>query len=386
MSLKHRLYLAPGFFGFANLGELVYFGHVRDFLVAEFGRRNVPAEVHVVPSHPTASIRVRARDLHSILEQTAQGDDGPIHLVGHSTGGLDARLLVTPNVSLGDALDVERYVRRVRTLVTVSTPHHGTPLASLFASMLGAKMLGLLSLFTLYSLRYGRLPMSALFRIVGALVRADDRLGWKATLVDQLFAQLLSDFSHDRREALVTFLAQVSNDQSLVTQLALEAMDLFNAGTVDRPGVRYGSVVTSARRPSLRSRMSAGMSPYAQGTYALYSFLHGRAGAFPEGRRPRLTLEQLDRLRERDGALPELRACDGIVPTWSQPWGEVIASVRADHLDVIGHFDEPGHNPPHVDWLLSNSGFRRPQFEAVWRAVVDFCLRPPIVLGRHDVF
>ncbi|MCI0574346.1 MAG: triacylglycerol lipase, partial [Myxococcaceae bacterium] len=221
---------------------------------------------------------------------------------------------------------------------------------------------------------------------VGAIVRVDDRLGWKATLVDQLFAQLLTDFSPERRQALVTFLAQVSSDQSLVTQLALEAMDVFNAGTANRPGVRYGSVVTRARYPSWKGRLHAGMSPYAQGTYALYSFLHRKACAFPEARKPTLSLEQLDRMRDSNGALPALRSSDGIVPTWSQPWGEVIASVRADHLDVIGHFDDPGYQPPHVDWLLSNSEFRRPQFETVWRQVVDFCLRPPLVMGRHDVF
>ena len=45
MSVKHHIYLVPGFFGFTNLGELVYYGHVRDFLEAEFARRGVEAEV-----------------------------------------------------------------------------------------------------------------------------------------------------------------------------------------------------------------------------------------------------------------------------------------------------------------------------------------------------
>ncbi len=34
MSGPLQLYLVPGFFGFVNLGELVYFTHVRKFLEA----------------------------------------------------------------------------------------------------------------------------------------------------------------------------------------------------------------------------------------------------------------------------------------------------------------------------------------------------------------
>lgn len=384
MAPLHRIYLIPGFFGFANLGELVYFGHVRHFLEKEFQRRNVPVELYQVSSHPTASIRVRARDLLETIEQSARGDDGPIHLIGHSTGGLDARLLLTAGVSLGEGLDPSPFVGRVRTLVSLATPHHGTPLASLFSSMLGARMLGVLSLFTLVSLRYGRLPLSVSLKLVSLLrrPRSNERM---ATLLDQLFNQLLGDFNQEHRQDLVTFFAMVSSDQSLVTQLALEAMDLFNAGTGDRPSVRYGCVITKAAPPSLRSRLAIGLSPYDQGTYALYSFLHGRSSSFPESRRPRLTPEQAERMRGKDGTLPSLRSSDGIVPSWSQIWGEVLDVVNADHLDVIGHFDDPNHRSHHMDWLLSGSGFLREDFERTWRKVTDFCL-PPAIFRGHDGF
>ncbi|MDY7232203.1 esterase/lipase family protein [Hyalangium rubrum] len=374
MPAKHYIYLVPGFFGFTNLGELVYFGHVRDFLQAEFARRGVEAEVVNILSHPTASIRQRAADLLTGVQTTASADEGPIHLVGHSTGGLDSRLFVSPGASLREGLELESYARRVRTVVTVSTPHAGTPLASFFLGLFGQQLLKLLTLFTVYVLRFGRLPLKVAFRLGHLLARADNQLGWKQTILDQLFDQLLGDFSADRREALSRFLGDVGKDTSLIPQLTPEGIDLFNAGCADRPGVRYGSVVTQARPPSLRTRFSAGLDPYAQITHTVYAFVYGQTQRMPLNRVPPHTPEQTAALVEAFGALPGLQACDGIVPTRSQVYGKVIGAVRADHLDAIGHFDQPSHQPPHVDWLISGSGFRRPQFEKLWKDVADFLL------------
>src|SRR5688500_13697483 len=262
MSHKHRVYLLPGFFGFANLGEIVYFGHVVSWLKGELEQRGVDAEVFHVLSHPTASIRVRARDLLAELVKTAGDDDGPIHLIGHSTGGLDARLFVTPEVNLGDEGNLpspEVYARRVRSVTCVATPNRGTGIASFFSGIMGAKLLGLLSLFTVYVLRFGRVPIRYTMKVAGTFIRMDSLLGWRETLVDQLFNDLLQDFSRERRTAIATFLGQVSKDQALVTQLTPEGIDLFNAGVTARPGVRYGSVVTQARPPTFRTRMSIGL-------------------------------------------------------------------------------------------------------------------------------
>jgi pimeloyl-ACP methyl ester carboxylesterase len=334
----------------------------------------VDAEVFQVFTHPTASIRTRARDLLATLAQTAGDDEGPIHLVGHSTGGLDARLFVSPGADLGDVDNlppVEIYARRVRSVISAATPHRGTGLATFFTGLFGARILALLSLFTVYVLRFGRIPLSLGFKISGAFVRADRLLGWKDTLLDQLFDNLLGDFSPDRRTALATFLGQVSRDQSLVAQLTPEGMDLFNAGVADRPDIRYGSVITQARPPTLRSRVSTGWDPYAQMTHNLYAFLYRRAAMRPA---PRITDAVRRRLGRGFGMSPPEAASDGIVPTLSQPWGEVIAAVWADHLDVIGHFDENEASPPHIDWLISATGFRRAQFTEVWTRVTDFML------------
>lgn len=63
---------------------------------------------------------------------------------------------------------------------------------------------------------------------------------------------------------------------------------------------------------------------------------------------------------------------DGIVPTRSQAWGDVVHAAVADHLDVLGHFRGPSHDPPHVDWLVTGSGFDRTRFEALWSDVTRF--------------
>jgi triacylglycerol lipase len=118
---------------------------------------------------------------------------------------------------------------------------------------------------------------------------------------------------------------------------------VFDAATSDRPGVRYASVVASATPPRLATRLSLGPRPWKQATYTLYAWLHHQVG---------------------DG--------DGIVPAASQRHGQVLFEARGDHLDVIGHFDGPDHQPPHTDWLNTGSKFDRTEFERLWTSVARF--------------
>src|SRR5262249_38263224 len=89
---------------------------------------------------------------------------------------------------------------------------------------------------------------------------------------------------------------------------------------------------------------------------------------------PPLDDVQADVLRTAFGTLPDAAANDGMVPTRSQPWGEVIAAVRADHLDVVGHFGDPAHDPPHIDWITTGSGFTPERLGALWAPGGDFML------------
>jgi triacylglycerol lipase len=76
---------------------------------------------------PTGSVRERAEQLkRQILTWT----DGPVNLVAHSMGGLDARYLIT---HLGMA-------PRVASLTTIATPHQGTYLADWFCTIFGRRL------------------------------------------------------------------------------------------------------------------------------------------------------------------------------------------------------------------------------------------------------
>jgi triacylglycerol esterase/lipase EstA (alpha/beta hydrolase family) len=370
----HHVYLVPGFFGFANLGDLKYFGHVREFLLGAFARRGLALHVDVVATRPTASLPRRAERVLATIAHTLHDGTGPVHLVGHSSGGLDVRLLLSPGVALPTDLDVERWVQQVHTVVTVATPHHGTPLAGFFTSLLGRQALRVLSLSTIYLLRFGSLPITALVELGAAFARVDGLVGLNSALLDQLYEQLLSDFSPERRRAIAAFFREVEGDQALLTQLTPESMQVFDACVRLRPGVRTGSVVTRARQPSLRTTIAVGLDPAGQATNVLYRALH-RLARLPPDRVPALEDAQANVLRTAFTTLPDAAANDGVVPTRSQAWGEVIAAVEADHLDVVGHYGDSEHVPPHIDWITTGSACTTARFEALWTAVVDWMLR-----------
>jgi triacylglycerol lipase len=359
---RHHVLLVPGFFGFASLGDFAYFGHVKDFLAEVGPEVGLDGEIRVVPTPPTASLRVRAARLVDTIAELPEGDH--VSLVGHSSGGLDARLAVTPQVDLPARSDAERCTARVRSVLTVATPHHGTPVAHLFNSFLGQELLRLLSVFTIAALRAGRLPIGLVLR-AAALFRRQKAPGGVPA---QLVSELLGGFTRERRRELQAFLSSLGADQDLLGQLTPGAMDLFNASTGDRPGLRIGCLVARARPPGLRSALSAGFDPYAHATHALFVGLYRIAARTDPAKAARLAPEQRLALRRALGRSTDARANDGMVPTLSQVWGEVVGAAWADHHDLIGHFDAPGHVPPHFDWLTSGSGFDRERFEALWRA------------------
>jgi len=383
MERTHHIYLVPGFLGFANLGRITYFGHVKRLLTECLAASGLEPRIHIVRTSPTASLPARAAQVVEAIDATAQRGGAPVHLIGHSSGGLDVRLLTAPGVGLPTALDVERLAARVRTVVTVATPHHGTPLASFFTTLQGQRLMQLLSLSTIYVLHFGHLPLSALLWMGSLLVRFGGLVA-ESELLDELFGRLLEDFTVRRRRAVRALLRDVVRDQALMLQLTPEAMEVFNASVLPRPGIRYGAVVAQAARPSLLSTLRMGIDPAAQVTHALYSALHQLIAGAPGRVSPELAPDQARTLRRAYREMPAPDANDGIVPTLSQAWGHVVHAAMADHLDVLGHFRDTAHDPPHVDWLVSGSGFNRLRFEALWADVAHLLVGDALSQPRRQ--
>jgi triacylglycerol lipase len=75
------------------------------------------------PVSVLGSVELRAHELAGRIN--AKFPNGEVHIIAHSMGGLDARCLLAQNL-LGLA-----GAGRVVSLSTISTPHHGTPVADL---------------------------------------------------------------------------------------------------------------------------------------------------------------------------------------------------------------------------------------------------------------
>jgi triacylglycerol lipase len=101
--------LVHGMGGFQKIEGIDYFWRVPALY------RSLGATVIVPGTTTFASVEKRAGELKAQLDATS----GPLILLAHSQGGLDARFLVT---RLG-------YADRVIAVVTIATPHHGSPVA-----------------------------------------------------------------------------------------------------------------------------------------------------------------------------------------------------------------------------------------------------------------
>lgn len=135
--LQNPIVLAHGLLGFAKLavGEITlasYFRGIPEFLRSSGNRVILTA----VP--PTGSIASRAEALKRQIE--VESPEEPVHIIGHSMGGLDARHMIA---HLGMA-------GRVLSLTTLGTPHRGSPFADWTADF--CRKLGIFGLMHLASI------------------------------------------------------------------------------------------------------------------------------------------------------------------------------------------------------------------------------------------
>ncbi len=387
--MLHRLYLSPGMFGFTRLASYDYFAHVGRALGARFEHAGHELETHVSEVPPTASLRRRAVRLGDLIASTA-GDDGPIHLLGHSTGGIDARLVASPAAHLRSVPPDAPWLSRVRSITTMNAPHYGTPLASFFATTKGQQALRVLSAFTVIGLSIGARPLAVASVLIGLLSARDRPIRITLPIIDRAIDSLLALVDDARSPEVRVYLKAITDDQGAMMQLSPESMDLFIAGFFDRPGVVYQSTCSMSPMPSPRKWIDTIGKPWQSVSLALFTGLHGITGAYD--RRYPCAFDAAESAEgpgfhaDNEALLgrvfvesPTWSANDGCVPIRSQIWGKLVWAGFGDHLDVLGHYNDatPEERPEHRhhDWLTSGSKFDDAAFESLMDAIAAGILK-----------
>ena len=364
--MTHLVFLVPGFFGFTTLRAVHYFQDVEHVLSRALEQRGVDARIVRCPTQPTGSIVRRADSLRRHVIKHGGLKARELHFVGHSTGGLDVRMLLTPGVQIAPDDTAQRIARRTRTATSVVTPHLGTPLANAFLTAQGHRLLLLLS--SLATTSPARAVAMATTRSISVLTRMDDWFERDAGPVDRLARTLLRSISFKRNDPTWKYLAAIASDQGALLQLTPEAIDLFRAAVTDRAGIHYGCVIAGVPEPREELRPLALLHPQQVALRALFRVLHGiTARSHAQYPCPMPAAVVRRRLGKQLGFELDQRTNDGVVPTLSQMHGRVVHTACADHLDVVGHFTLAAGNTS--DWLPSGAGFTPQAFEALWDSV-----------------
>jgi pimeloyl-ACP methyl ester carboxylesterase len=323
--------LVPGFFGFDHRGDSTYFADrfvaaLRAGLEAR-GRPGVP--VVSVSTLGIASLRRRQDDLLGELEalETPTKDQprlrGPRawHLVGHSTGGVDAALLLR-DAPLADGAHGTTFgssgwgkwsdlVGRIRSVTTIAAPHFGTGLAASPLARFAA----------------GHPSLGA----VGDMVLATLDVARRGDLGSRVkFA--MSATPHLQKMPLFLIQMMLAND--LARDLHPDVLERLSERPV-RSGYdgRVFSIATVAPRP--------GHDHSDKLFRDMWRWTHRGALATPDARvSPLLDDSSLRLPSQRGVVLPPIDAgdSDGVASTQRQVLGELLGVVVGDHVDVLGRY------------------------------------------------
>jgi pimeloyl-ACP methyl ester carboxylesterase len=325
--------LVPGFFGFDHRGESTYFADrfiagLRCVLEAR-GASGVP--VLSVSTLAIASLQRRQADLLAELtaleKPTAKaprlGGPRTWHLVGHSTGGVDAALLLrdAPLVDTGQGATFGRegwgqwtdLVGRVSSVTTIAAPHFGTGLAE---SPLARWSGGHLSVPAVRDMALAALDVAR---------RGD--LGSRIRFA-------MSATPGVRKMPL--FLVQMMVMNELARDLRPQVLGALSARPVRRSAEgRVFSLATVAPRPEggHPDKLFRDMWRWTHDGTRIHS-------SFPQPPAAPLDDAGLRLPSQRGIRLPPIDAGDndGVVNTQRQILGETIGVVVGDHADVLGRY------------------------------------------------
>ncbi|ABF87591.1 hypothetical protein MXAN_5216 [Myxococcus xanthus DK 1622] len=392
-SMTSHLVLVPGFGGFDALGSLRYYHGVTEVLQAGDDER----PVHYFTNLPTASVQTRAQALQSWLSELrnrrAIAPEDEIHLVGHSTGGLDLRQLLINlrNQQAQKCADSPLpLLKQLRTVQFISTPHQGTALAHRLGNSRPQVLASRLFLRVLYEGTRGLrgVGLGVLGRALMTLSPRQQTADWIDAIIDTLVRCYSREASLPRATArgtyfdLLRWLLHMTSDFAVITDLdpapaspappspahAGDAELAAEAAFIEEHHIQVRSIVTVA-------------PPSKAWPPTLFKVLHALT-AFNPPQRLRRTRELHELWTSKHQVLRPTDN-DGIVNSVSQVWPDEARSylLQGDHADVIGHFS--AQCPPsqasvaattfrQYDLLNSPAGFDQRRFIRLWKDIGRF--------------
>lgn len=431
---RFHIVLVPGFGGFDALGKIEYYAGVTH--VFQQWNTGKPAVLHYFDNLPTAAVVTRATRLQSYLAkrmargEILEGDD--VILVGHSTGGLDIRQLVSdlhsrenPEAHVDGGIPVKctDIRRRICRVVFLSVPHWGTNIADWVVSHtclrkavvteLRAAVAGS-QLYLLDKLE-DRIAGAAAFLTGADLLRASlDALTEANERYGEPSPQRTAE-AHEAASELALYFRDMASDFHVIEDLTSQPPDSgprtpahFNReqrkkeferwndphietlsyATVGKSPFRFVSdcpaPVWDLANPCTYPEISKD-ARLSVDTDVFYRLCY-RACAGGPFRRP---AEGGEVTRYLNGAPPgrlELWDNDGIVNTLSMLWPKSAnVLVAGDHLDIVGHYKpvkvkpgrigfgrRPGREYRSYDLLKSVPRFDDKTFEQVWTEIFNF--------------
>ena len=367
--------LVPGLLGFTRFGGFYYFADrliavLRGLLEEPLG---YPVPVVPVTTLPTDSLRHRQGSLLQNLAGICEKLSGVerVHLVGHSTGGVDAQLLACTKSFDGHAWDKKANAARkkIKSVVTISAPHYGTGLAD---SRLA---------------RWGENPLRHPTAIIPEARTLIDLL----LLVPRDLAAA-AGFEFAAPNDVIKFMWQVARNRDLIEDLKPERMETVRARLSSDPEIALTCFVTGTMPRDDATRPS---DPFFRDMYRLTQGSEAVSPIVQECDRFLRTLVQEGPdlvIRSGESQMPAISPTlnDGVVNTVRQivhpgRREEVGGFVVADHGDVLGHYDRQdaliGGKPYNAGLFHSGAAFGDDEFFGLYRRVAQAILKT--IPGAH---
>lgn len=390
--------LAPGFLGFDHFGGFPYFaqtvGTAISVALADIARDQA-LDVRIVPCStvPAGSLLERQeaflRTLTRCLDWVEQQNNRPVrlHIVGHSTGGLDAELL-TLRKPLGHQYwsePADRIRRALRSIIAIAAPLAGTSLAD-------AALVQLLATNEMHSfkdvLSWPRMQLERMTKLPSALPELwpelFDLLEGIPPLIKDDAVKLLAGNAWYDPHGVIEFVNNLRTNRKLLHDLrpaeVQATLSIGFDGRLER--IQRARYLTVARSTSGPSTPAGKLFDFFYSLTARYADDDGLE-AVAKGVNERLASGKIP-IIGASHELPPLRAAsnDAVVNTLRQlPLGSpeglelqldrITAVVVADHLDVLGYFPAatPFAEEAPNGFLNSGSLFRGPEFCALYRSV-----------------